>query len=110
MDLKTALEFQNAEDKRAFARQIETIVRTLAAHNVAEANYISLNHRATNATREAAELMVIAGRIEANERVLLTLAEDNEPPCPGCGCKAGDGRTPGCMHPDGCGYWEGMQR
>jgi hypothetical protein len=24
--------------------------------------------------------------------------------CPGCGCKPGDGRTPGCTHPVGCGY------
>jgi len=23
--------------------------------------------------------------------------------CPGCGCMPGDGRTPGCTHPDGCG-------
>lgn len=25
-------------------------------------------------------------------------------PCPGCDCKPGEGRTPGCTHPDGCGY------
>lgn len=26
--------------------------------------------------------------------------------CPGCGCFPGDGRTPGCHHPEGCGYLE----
>lgn len=35
--------------------------------------------------------------------------EDQEPPCPGCGCVAGEGRTPGCNHPEGCGYWESME-
>jgi hypothetical protein len=29
--------------------------------------------------------------------------------CPGCGCEPGDGVTPGCSHPDGCGYWEDMR-
>ena len=24
--------------------------------------------------------------------------------CPGCGCMPGDGRTEGCIDPDGCGY------
>jgi hypothetical protein len=24
--------------------------------------------------------------------------------CEGCGCEPGDGRTPGCAHPDGCGW------
>ena len=24
--------------------------------------------------------------------------------CPGCGCRGGEGRTPGCVHPDGCGH------
>lgn len=24
--------------------------------------------------------------------------------CPGCGCMPGDGLTPTCNHPDGCGY------
>jgi hypothetical protein len=31
-------------------------------------------------------------------------------PCPGCGCVAGEGRTPGCTHEDGCGYWEALER
>lgn len=26
--------------------------------------------------------------------------------CPGCGCKPGDGVTPGCTHEDGCGYFK----
>ncbi len=25
-------------------------------------------------------------------------------PCPGCACLPGDGATPGCTHPDGCGF------
>lgn len=25
--------------------------------------------------------------------------------CPGCGSLPGDGRTAGCLHPDGCGYF-----
>jgi hypothetical protein len=30
----------------------------------------------------------------------------NEPEaCPGCGCKPGGGYTPGCMDPEGCGYF-----
>ncbi len=33
--------------------------------------------------------------------------EDNER-CPGCGCGPGDGRTAGCTHPDGCGYWDAL--
>jgi hypothetical protein len=33
---------------------------------------------------------------------------DAEPACPGCGCKAGEGRTPGCTNPDGCGYWDAL--
>jgi hypothetical protein len=28
--------------------------------------------------------------------------------CPGCRCKPGDGRTPGCTDPDGCGYWDAL--
>lgn len=24
--------------------------------------------------------------------------------CPGCGCRPGDGATPGCTHPLGCGF------
>ena len=24
--------------------------------------------------------------------------------CPGCGCEPGDGRTPDCQHPIGCGH------
>jgi hypothetical protein len=31
-------------------------------------------------------------------------ADDGAERCPGCGCRAGDGRSPGCAHPDGCGY------
>lgn len=31
-------------------------------------------------------------------------AEDPEA-CPGCGCLPGDGLTPGCNDPDGCGYY-----
>lgn len=26
--------------------------------------------------------------------------------CPGCGCLPGDGTTPGCDHPGGCGVWK----
>jgi hypothetical protein len=26
-------------------------------------------------------------------------------PCPGCGCLPCDGLTPGCKHPEGCGYF-----
>ena len=29
----------------------------------------------------------------------------NDDACPGCGCKPGDGVTPGCTHPNGCGAW-----
>jgi hypothetical protein len=28
----------------------------------------------------------------------------NPEACPGCSCMPGDGLTPGCYHPDGCGY------
>jgi len=30
--------------------------------------------------------------------------EEDDMACAGCGCKPGEGRTPGCTHPDGCGY------
>lgn len=30
--------------------------------------------------------------------------EQSADACPGCGCLPGDGLTPGCDHPDGCGY------
>lgn len=33
-----------------------------------------------------------------------TEAEVAADACPGCGCLPGDGRTPGCHHPEGCGY------
>lgn len=39
--------------------------------------------------------------------VVLELApvqDDDEPRCPGCGCKPGDGTTPGCVEETGCGY------
>lgn len=26
--------------------------------------------------------------------------------CPGCGTKPGEGVTPDCDHPAGCGYWK----
>lgn len=29
---------------------------------------------------------------------------EDEFPCPGCGCVPGDGRTPGCSEPTGCGF------
>jgi hypothetical protein len=32
--------------------------------------------------------------------------EDDEDACPGCGCRPGDGITPGCNDPMGCGYWK----
>lgn len=28
--------------------------------------------------------------------------------CPGCGCMPGDGRTPGCTDPLGCGFDHGV--
>lgn len=30
--------------------------------------------------------------------------DDEDYSCPGCGCLPGEGRTPGCTDPDGCGY------
>lgn len=30
---------------------------------------------------------------------------DDQECCPGCLAMPGDGLTPGCNHPDGCGYW-----
>ena len=35
--------------------------------------------------------------------------EDEEFACPGCKCKPGDGRTPNCTHPQGCGYFAAQQ-
>jgi hypothetical protein len=35
-------------------------------------------------------------------------AQFDSPPadaCPGCGKRPGEGLTPGCEHPAGCGYW-----
>jgi hypothetical protein len=32
------------------------------------------------------------------------LAAQSDPPCPGCGCRAGEGVTAGCTHPEGCGF------
>ena len=35
----------------------------------------------------------------------VTAEEDNDScECEGCGCLPGDGRTKGCMHPEGCGF------
>lgn len=34
-------------------------------------------------------------------------ADEDIEACPGCGCMPGDGRTPGCTHPGGCGYMAG---
>lgn len=30
--------------------------------------------------------------------------------CPGCGCRPGDGLTPGCEAEVGCGYWRELAR
>jgi hypothetical protein len=30
-------------------------------------------------------------------------------PCPGCGCKSGEGLTPTCSHPAGCGFWRALE-
>lgn len=30
--------------------------------------------------------------------------------CPGCNCLPGDGRTPTCFHPEGCGYFRELER
>lgn len=38
----------------------------------------------------------------------LEAEEADQEACPGCGCKPGEGITPGCHHPDGCGYWEAV--
>jgi len=40
------------------------------------------------------------------EGEVIDLRTDDDCACPGCGCKPGEGRTPGCNHPDGCGYLE----
>ena len=43
--------------------------------------------------------------VESTPSYLREPEEDPEA-CPGCGCRPGDGRTEGCHHPDGCGFWE----
>lgn len=47
--------------------------------------------------------------VEAAEFAVANDEMEAEDACPGCGCVAGDGRTPGCTHPEGCGYWEAMK-
>ena len=36
---------------------------------------------------------------------LAEILQEEQDACPGCKCLPGDGRTPGCVDPDGCGYW-----
>lgn len=84
MDIKTAVELQVQEDRASFARQLQTVrVELIPRMSAATASYTTLNHLAINASRAAAELLVIAGRIEANERVLLTLSESDLDPTTG---------------------------
>jgi hypothetical protein len=54
--------------------------------------------------REALNLMAGVAMQHLDEIV------DEEDACPGCGCKAGDGRTDGCKHPDGCGYFDALTK
>lgn len=35
-----------------------------------------------------------------------SFVQADEYACPGCGCVPGDGYTPGCEHPDGCGFYK----
>lgn len=37
---------------------------------------------------------------------VVIFEEDDPEACPGCGCKPGDGITPGCDHPMGCGFFK----
>lgn len=57
---------------------------------------------------EAWHLTVAVWLSLRGEGVLLYRERPAEPlpveACPGCGCMPGDGRTPHCSHPDGCGY------
>ncbi len=34
---------------------------------------------------------------------------DDDDACQGCGCRPGDGLTPGCDHPEGCGFFRSVQ-
>lgn len=61
-------------------------------------------------TREEAEEAAAAHEDEETSCFVLPI----EPPawfdaCPGCGCRPGDGRTEGCSHELGCGYWCAVQ-
>lgn len=40
----------------------------------------------------------------------MTEKTTNLEACPGCGCLPGDGYTPGCDDPDGCGYFAAVER
>ena len=79
----------------------------------AEAPEISVtSFRDAGVLTNNAGLVVRVGRREFQLTVVEStpsyLREPEEDPeaCPGCGCRPGDGRTEGCKHPDGCGYWE----
>jgi hypothetical protein len=39
-------------------------------------------------------------------RLLLNPENEDIQKCPGCGCMPGDGYTPSCNHPDGCGFYK----
>lgn len=45
---------------------------------------------------------VLEQQLQQPKKLSITLPADD--PCPGCGCLPGEGKTPGCQHPLGCGY------
>jgi hypothetical protein len=67
--------------RRATARALLDVLRS-AGHDVDDA-------------AESLQVLAEAGQALADEP-----AADE---CPGCGALQGEGTTPGCEHPDGCG-------
>lgn len=48
---------------------------------------------------------IVAAVLNAIDQGVIPGGGDDAEACPGCRCRPGDGITPGCEHPLGCGFW-----
>lgn len=46
----------------------------------------------------------LGGSMCSMQDTIDEMSPSDEDACPGCGCEPGDGKTGGCVHPDGCGW------
>lgn len=54
--------------------------------------------------RQAVNRLSEAGELDRGKVLVECDPKPYDDACAGCGCQPGDGRTPGCSDPEGCGY------